>query len=141
MQTLDQLLNTVAKKIMNQVSLREAMSFALALLFAGLLCSCSKQAGTEVMDSDANGYLCLKCGAKLYTPRTVFIDPKCPKCQEDTLMRVTGYYCEEDKHLTIRPQRGDTKPIVCDICQSPLANAMRMPRENELKSWGAQKAP
>jgi len=44
-----------------------------------------KDVAFEAMDSDANGYLCLKCGVKLYTDRTVFIGPQCPKCQQETL--------------------------------------------------------
>src|SRR5207237_1326127 len=79
------------------------VSFCLALAFAG----CKKDIANEAIETDANGYLCLKCGAKLYTERSVFIGPKCPKCGEDRLMPVVGYYCEKDKHLTIRAGRGD----------------------------------
>jgi transcription initiation factor IIE alpha subunit len=91
------------------------------------------------MDSDANGYVCLKCGVKLYTARAVFIGPNCPKCQQDTLMDVVGYYCDQCKHLTIRARRGDRQGAVCERCQQPLANAMRSPREKDLKAWGATK--
>ncbi len=91
------------------------------------------------MDSDANGYICLKCGVKLYTDRSVFIGPKCPKCGEDTLMDVVGYYCDKCQHLTIRPRRGGGQGAVCELCQRPLANAMRSPREKDLKAWGATK--
>ena len=108
---------------------------ALALLAT----ACKQDAATEAMDSDANGYVCLKCGVKLYTDRSVFIGPQCPKCRQDSLMDVTGYYCEKDQHLTIRPRRGDTQPIVCDQCKTPLANAMRSPRQKDLKAWGAEK--
>jgi hypothetical protein len=112
--------------------------FVLPLL---AIVACKKNADLESMESDANGYLCLKCGAKYCTPRTVFIGPKCPKCQEDALMPVVGYYCEKDKHLTIRAQRGDPHGAVCEICQTPLVNAMRTPREAELKTWGAINPP
>jgi hypothetical protein len=101
--------------------------------------ACKKDAALEAMDTDANGYVCLKCGVKLYTDRSVFIGPKCPKCQEDALMDVVGYYCEKDHHLTIRSRRGDRQGAVCEQCQQPLANAMRSPREKDLKAWGATK--
>jgi len=100
---------------------------------------CKKDTALEAMDSDANGYVCLKCGVKLYTARSVFIGPKCPKCQEDSLMDVVGYYCAKDQHLTIRPRRGDRQGAICEQCQQPLANAMRSPREKDLKAWGATK--
>ena len=108
--------------------------------FSLVATACRKDAALEAMESNANGYLCLKCGVKLFTDRTVFIGPKCPKCQEDALMDVVGYYCEKDHHLTIRPRRGDRQGAVCDKCQQPLANAMRSPREKDLKAWGATKA-
>ena len=110
----------------------------VAVLLLGAT-ACKKDAALEAMESDANGYLCLKCGVKLYTERSVFIGPKCPKCQEDSLMDVVGYYCAKDQHLTIRPRRGDRKGAVCEQCQQPLANAMRSPREKDLKAWGAAK--
>jgi len=110
----------------------------LALLLPGAT-GCKKDAALEAMESDANGYLCLKCGVKLYTERSVFIGPKCPKCQEDSLMDVVGYYCAKDQHLTIRASRGDRKGAVCEQCQQPLVNAMRSPREKDLKAWGATK--
>ena len=104
-----------------------------------LATACKKDVAFEAMDSDANGYLCLKCGVKLYTDRTVFIGPQCPKCQQETLMDVIGYECKKDHHLTIRPRRGDRQPLACEQCQGPLVNAMRSPREKDLKAWGAAK--
>jgi DNA-directed RNA polymerase subunit RPC12/RpoP len=100
---------------------------------------CKKDAALEAMESDANGYVCLKCGVKLYTDRSVFIGPNCPKCHEDSLMDVVGYYCPKDQHLTIRPRRGGRQGAVCEQCQQSLANAMRSPREKDLKAWGATK--
>jgi hypothetical protein len=108
---------------------------ALILIATG----CKQDAATQAMDSDANGYLCLKCGVKLYTDRKVFIGPQCPKCQQDTLMDVVGYDCPKDHHLTIRPKRGDRQALACEQCQGPLVNAMRSPREKDLKAWGATK--
>lgn len=108
---------------------------ALALMAT----ACQKDAASEAIDSDANGYLCLKCGVKLYTARTVFIGPQCPKCQQESLIDVIGYYCKKDDHLTIRPSRGDTQPAVCDVCKAPVVKAMRLPHEKDLKAWGATK--
>lgn len=116
-----------------------ALLLGLALLTL-VLTGCKKDPSTEAIESDANGYVCLKCGVKLYTDRSVFIGPKCPKCSEDSLMDVVGYYCEKDKHLTIRPRRGDHQGPICEQCQAPLVNAMRSPREKDLKAWGATKA-
>ena len=104
------------------------------------LTGCKKDASFEAIDTDANGYLCLKCGAKYYTDRTVFMGPKCPKCNEEKLMQAVGYYCEKDKHMTIRAGQGDRQGAVCERCQAPLVNAMRMPREKDLKEWGATKS-
>jgi len=113
----------------------------LCLAFLSLaLGGCRKDIAAEASDSDANGYVCLSCDAKLYTDRSVFIGPKCPKCQKDTLMEVVGYYCEKDKHLSLRPRTGDRQGApVCAQCQAPV-NAMRLPRATDLKAWGATKA-
>ena len=112
---------------------------ACLLVIALGVTGCKKDAALAAIDSDANGYVCLKCGVKLYTDRSVFIGPKCPKCQEDSLMDVVGYYCEKDHHLTIRARRGDRQGAVCEQCQQALASAMRSPRAKDLKAWGATK--
>lgn len=117
-----------------------ALWLSLILLSLGSP-ACKKDAASDAMQTDANGYLCLKCGVKLYTDRSVFIGPQCPKCQQDSLMDVVGYECDKDHHLTIRPRRGDRQPLACDQCQGPLANGLRSPREKDLKAWGATKAP
>ncbi|HWQ90217.1 MAG TPA: hypothetical protein VN673_00995 [Clostridia bacterium] len=110
------------------------------LLFSGLSWAgggCKKSAAEDASDSDANGYLCLQCNAKMFTDRSVFIGPKCPKCQKDGLIEVIGYYCEKDQHLTIRPRAGDRLgATVCDKCRGPVP-AMRLPRQKDLQAWGA----
>jgi hypothetical protein len=119
-----------------------ARSTALLLSLILLsLCApaCKKEPAIDAMQTDANGYLCLKCGVKLYTDRSVFIGPQCPKCQQESLMDVVGYECDKDHHLTIRPRRGDRQPLACDQCRGPLANGLRSPREKDLKAWGATK--
>ena len=108
-------------------------------MLAGL--GCGKDVSHDASDSDANGYLCLKCGVKLQTVRAVFIGPQCPKCQQDTLVEVVGYRCNQDNTVTIRPARGDSRSLACEKCQSSLANAMFLPRAKDLQAWGATKSP
>ena len=122
----------------DHVSIRFVAALGMAILCYSLA-SCKKDAGFDALDTDANGYLCLKCGAKLYTDRKVFIGPKCPQCNQDTLMQAVGYYCEKDKHLTIRAREGDRQGAVCEKCQAPLVNAMKEPQEKDYKAWGATK--
>jgi len=102
---------------------------------------CKRDAANEASDSDANGYLCTKCGAKFYTDRSVFIGPKCPKCGEDTLVEVVGYRCPKDQFVTIRSARGDARGVTCEKCQASLVNDMFLPRAKDLQAWGATKAP
>jgi DNA-directed RNA polymerase subunit RPC12/RpoP len=113
-------------------------AFCLAVLVASLT-ACRKDAGVAAIETDANGYLCLKCGAKFYTERTVFMGPKCPQCNQNTLTQTVGYYCDKDQHLTIRASEGDRQGAVCEKCQARLVNAMKSPRERDYKAWGATK--
>jgi DNA-directed RNA polymerase subunit RPC12/RpoP len=110
----------------------------LALLAASLT-ACNRDPGLSAIETDANGYLCLKCEAKFYTERTVFMGSKCPQCKENTLRQTVGYYCEKDQHLTIRAGEGDRQGAVCEKCQAHLGNAMKSPREKDYKAWGATK--
>lgn len=114
----------------------------LALLAALAVCGagCKKDAATEAIETDANGYLCLQCGGKFYTARRVFLESKCPKCGQETLADVVGFVCPKDQHLTIRPKvTGPQGAAVCEQCGEHLKNAMFMPREKDFKTWGATK--
>jgi hypothetical protein len=94
----------------------------------------------QSIETDAHGYACRQCGAKFYTEQKVFLESKCPKCQQQTLDDVTGYWCEKDRHLTIRPRvSGPAGAAVCEKCGAPLKNAMVSPREKDLLAWGATK--
>lgn len=105
-----------------------------------LIGGCSEDPRMESIETDAHGYLCQQCGAKFYTGRKVFLESKCPKCQQYTLVDVVGYLCEKDHHLTIRPRvSGPEGAAVCEVCQTPLKNAMVSPREKDLIAWGATK--
>lgn len=117
---------------------KQIASICLCILFVGLT-GCKKDAGISALETDANGYLCLKCGAKFYTERTVFMGPQCPQCKENALTQTVGYYCEKDQHLTIRASTGDRQGAVCEKCQTHLVNAVKAPSEKDYKAWGATK--
>lgn len=112
----------------------------LLALLPLLLAGCSKEAGLAAIETDAHGYVCQQCRAKFYTEQKVFLESRCPKCQQETLVDVIGYWCERDKHLTIRPRiSGPEGAAVCEKCGQPLKNAMVSPREKDLLAWGATK--
>lgn len=121
-----------------QIRIKQVASICLSILFVGLT-ACKNDAGISALETDANGYVCLKCGAKFYSERTVFMGSQCPQCKENTLTQTVGYYCEKDQHLTIRAREGDRQGAVCDKCHAHLVNAMKEPREKDYKAWGATK--
>jgi hypothetical protein len=91
----------------------------------------------EAITTDANGYFCRSCKAKMFTARKVFLED-CPKCKQNALVDVVGYWCEKDKHLTIRPKiAGPEGASVCEKCNQPLKSALVSPREKDLRAWGA----
>ena len=115
-------------------------SRALLVLVTLLIGGCAKSGDMTVIETDAHGYLCQKCGAKFYTDRKVFLESKCPKCQQYTLVDVVGYMCQKDNHLTIRPRvSGPEGAAICEVCGAHLQNAMVSPREKDLIAWGAKK--
>jgi hypothetical protein len=106
-----------------------------------LIGGCSKQADLPAIETDAHGYLCQQCGAKFSTDRKVFLESKCPKCQQYTLADVVGYICQKDNHLTIRPKvPGPEGAAICEVCQMHLKDAMVSPHKKDLLAWGATKA-
>jgi hypothetical protein len=119
---------------------RMVVSTVLLALGSLLVGGCSKDVGMQVIETDAHGYLCQQCRGKFYTESTVFLESKCPKCQQETLSDVIGYWCEKDKHITIRPKvRGPEGAAVCEKCGMTLKNALVSPREKDLLAWGATK--
>ena len=107
---------------------------ACVVVFAG----CSRSQGFDALDTDANGYVCMKCSGKFYTARKVFLESKCPKCGQDALADVVGYKCDKDQHLTLRPKvSGPEGAAICEQCGAQLKNAMVSPHEKDLKAWGA----
>jgi DNA-directed RNA polymerase subunit RPC12/RpoP len=107
------------------------------LIFGG---GCSRDPGMEAIETDANGYLCQKCHAKISTDRKVFPE-KCPKCNQDALVEVVGFMCPRDHHLTLRPRvSGPEGAAVCEQCNASLKSAMVQPRKKDLEAWGAIKA-
>lgn len=110
-------------------------------VIAGLaLTGCKQDVADASIDSNANGYYCRLCQAKMFTDRRVFLDD-CPKCGKDGLVDAIGYWCETDEHLTIRPMvDGSEGASVCEKCGVTLKNAMVSPSEEDLVVWGATKA-
>ncbi len=109
----------------------------LLTLISLLTGGCSRDAGMAAIESDANGYYCRQCQAKMFTARRVFLED-CPKCRQNALVDVVGYWCETDQHLTIRPNLPNaTGANTCEKCGMVLKNAMVTPREADLQSWGA----
>jgi hypothetical protein len=105
----------------------------LVLLF---LNGCHRDAAVDAGDSDANGYLCRRCGLKFYTDRKLFAE-HCPKCQSTDVPSVIGFVCARDNHTTLTT--AGQKSAVCELCQSRVT-AIRLPREADLRNWGAVKA-
>jgi hypothetical protein len=105
--------------------------------FTGLLfltaIGCGKGQVDQALESDARGYFCPKCQAKFYTRSDVFADV-CSQCKSPEILDVVGVVCAADQHMTLLPRgRG---AIRCERCGKP-ANAMALPREKDLKNWGA----
>ncbi len=104
------------------------------------LAGCGKNAAQAAIETDAHGYQCQKCAAKYFTGPKVFLESKCPKCGEEGLVDVIGYWCEKDQHMTIRPKvSGPQGASVCGKCGDQLKNAMISPRAKDLMMWGASK--
>jgi hypothetical protein len=100
---------------------------------------CTKDMAEEATYSDANGYVCLSCGAKIYCDRAEFLGPRCPKCNQDKLVEVIGFRCPKDQYMMIQARTGGRQEAsVCEVCKTAL-NGMSLPREKDLKAWGAQK--
>ncbi len=115
------------------------------LMLAGLavlllpLSGCKKKGvAEEATDSDANGYLCPSCGNKFYTSRSEF-PSTCPKCGKNGVEEVIGFLCEKDQHMTLVGRNTGKGGVACEKCGAPLSG-MRLPREKDLKAWGAVKA-
>jgi hypothetical protein len=105
--------------------------FALAAI---LLASCSKP-GWSVIDSDANGFVCQKCGTKFYTDRDVFAE-FCPNCKDGNLRQVVGYVCDKCQHLTLSTSTHGS--ITCEKCQATISGS-KLPTAKEFIAWGAVK--
>jgi len=102
------------------------------LVLAGL--DCGPHRDDAALDSDANGFLCLDCQAKFYTDRMVFAN-HCPACQKPRVEMVVGFVCPADGEVTYAPRgRG---ALACQKC-GKVTNRLTIPRELELKAWGAE---
>ena len=113
---------------------RRIFAFAAIVLAATVwVAGCGKGPEEAALDSDANGYLCLGCQSKFYTDRRVFAN-HCPACQKPQIEMVVGFVCPVDHYVTYGPRgRGSMK---CGQCGKPTSG-LSIPREAELKTWGA----
>ena len=110
----------------------------ILVLFAFMLVvtvGCRDRGLDQALESDANGFVCAGCKAKFYTDRDVFAT-RCPKCQKPKPEMVVGYVCATD-NVASYGSRGQGA-AVCDKCGKPTST-MNIPRESELKAWGAEK--
>lgn len=110
---------------------------ALFLAFICLLTvfGCTKDAPQgELLNSDANGFLCRQCNAKFFTSRSVYAD-HCPSCKSADVAQVIGFFCDKDKHVTLTPK---AKSVLCEECKQVLGQ-VRLPTAELLTAWGAVK--
>ena len=136
MRTLD------GRLIERACSARWLKSAALGVLLLGWfgIAGCTRDAGQQALETDANGFFCQNCKAKFCTARKVFLEAKCPQCQQFTIVDVAGYFCAKDQHVTVRPKvSGPEGAAVCDQCGAALKNALVLPRQKDLLAWGASK--
>jgi hypothetical protein len=98
-----------------------------------LLTGCTKNEAEEASKSDVNGFLCPSCNEKFYTSVRVY-PSYCPKCKKTDVVEVVGYILT-DGTVFIGPR--DFKGG--DPNMSKATGSIKLPRENELKAWGATK--
>jgi len=128
-----------ARNVIRQLA--GSLTLFLALVAIGAV-GCGKDPALAAIESDAYGFQCMKCNAKFFTDRKSPLGSKCPQCQQDYIEDAMGYWCEKDKHMTIRPRvPGPEGASVCEKCGVQLKNAMISPQEKDLKAWGATKTP
>ena len=116
------------------IKFHRSMGALLFMLCALMLAGC-KDKTEESLDTDANGYVCMKCAARFYTVRDVFPNT-CPKCKQGDIEQAMGFICSEDKQMTLGPRNRRSMP--CEKCRKP-ATGLVIPREADLIKWGAQK--
>jgi hypothetical protein len=104
-----------------------------AVIFA--LVGCAPDPAEKALETDANGYLCQGCQNKFYTERSVFADI-CPNCKSMQLAQVVGFVCPDDKHMTVAPRASGY--TACEKCKK-TTSGLAIPRESDLKAWGAPK--
>lgn len=92
------------------------------------------------IETDAHGYFCAQCSGKFYTGAKEFLAGKCPKCGQEALVDVAGYWCEKDQHTTIHSKLASSATaIICEKCGAPLRGKMVSPKEKDFLAWGAAK--
>ncbi len=109
---------------------------ALLFVFCALMLAGCKDKVEDALDTDANGYVCMKCAARFYMERDVFPNT-CPQCKQGDIEQVMGAICADDKHMTLGP-RSRRGAVSCEKCRKPTTG-LAIPREADLIKWGAQK--
>lgn len=97
---------------------------------------CSRDAGQEAIDSDANGYLCRKCEHRFLVEAKIFAE-RCPSCRAAEISPVVGFVCSRDQAVTLVGRGPGSVP--CGKC-GEVVTSTRLPRSTDLKQWGAKVA-
>jgi len=106
------------------------LAFAFVAFFLG---ACKKNSAEDSLKSDATGFYCRQCNAKFYTASGVYAD-HCPQCKSADIRPVIGFVCYQDQQVTLTAQGPKSMP--CQKCGA-VATGLKMPRESDLKAWGA----
>ncbi|MDB6058076.1 MAG: hypothetical protein JWO95_1920 [Verrucomicrobiales bacterium] len=110
-------------------------------LFVVLICfvtafGCKKEDAPqgELLNSNANGFVCRQCNTKFFTSRSVYAN-HCPSCKSAEVAQVIGFFCDKDQHVTLTPK---AKSVLCEKCNQ-LIGQVRLPSAAQLTAWGAVK--
>lgn len=122
-----------AATVFTRMTRTSGLFMVLGLVMILAVGGCGRQSDDAALDSDANGFLCLDCQAKFYTDREVFAND-CPACRKGRVEMVLGFVCPSDGEVTYAPRgRGS---LACGTC-GKVTGSLTIPREAELKVWGA----
>lgn len=115
-------------------SIKSPWNLFILLVASFVLAGCGAGKAPSALESEVNGYQCTQCRFKFYTDSNIW-PGICPSCKAGSPMRVAGFVCSKDNHMTI-PGLGD-KPA-CGKCGERI-DAVKAPNAAELQAWGAVK--
>src|SRR5204863_776599 len=107
----------------------------LLILFVSCLLAACGNKENSILEADANGYLCSKCGEKFFTGHNSYAD-QCPKCGSANIDELVAFVCPVDTQTMIVPKSGKGAP--CTKC-GKFTNEKKLPSAGELTTWGARK--